>query len=44
MQKHWRELAYQHKKQEEGLIVRTSMENRNEIHFLQKVSTLREMY
>ena len=44
MQKHWRELAYQHKKQEEGLIVRTAMENQSEDYFLDKVSTLREMY
>lgn len=44
MQKHWRELAHQHKMQEEGLIVRTSMENQNETHFLHIVSALREMY
>lgn len=44
MQRHWRELAHQHKMPEEGLIVRTSMENQNEAHFLHIVSTLREMY
>ncbi len=44
MQKHWRELAYQHKDQEEGLIVRTAMEDQSEAGFLQIFSTLREMY
>lgn len=42
MQKYWRELVQQHKKPDEGLIVRTSMEHQTEAHFLHVMNTLRD--
>lgn len=44
MQKYWRKLAFQHKKSEEGLIIRTEMEHEGEASFLQALHTLREKY
>ncbi|MGE7877284.1 Rne/Rng family ribonuclease [Peribacillus muralis] len=43
-QKQWREMALQNKKRDEGLIVRTSMENESEAVFLERLSSLREQY
>lgn len=43
-QKYWRELANEYKTQEEGLIVRTAMENQSEEYFFNKVRSLRTMY
>ncbi|MFD9624907.1 Rne/Rng family ribonuclease [Peribacillus muralis] len=44
MQKQWRELAMQNKKTDEGLIVRTTMENESEAFFIEELTSLREMY
>ncbi|MGG0788069.1 Rne/Rng family ribonuclease [Peribacillus simplex] len=44
LQKQWRETALQHKNPDEGLIVRTSMENESESVFLDRLTGLREIY
>ncbi|MFJ9383296.1 Rne/Rng family ribonuclease [Peribacillus sp. NPDC101481] len=44
LQKQWRETALQHKKPDEGLIVRTSMENESETVFLDRLNGLRELF
>jgi len=43
-QKYWRNLAFQHKNQDEGLIIRTSMENQSEESFVHILHALREQY
>ncbi|MDM5211477.1 Rne/Rng family ribonuclease [Peribacillus sp. NJ4] len=40
----WRETALQYKKPDEGLIVRTSMENESETVFLDRLTILRELF
>ncbi|MFF2459609.1 Rne/Rng family ribonuclease [Peribacillus simplex] len=44
LQKQWRETALQYKNADEGLIVRTSMENESEAVFLDRLTGLRELY
>ncbi|WP_342615852.1 Rne/Rng family ribonuclease [Peribacillus frigoritolerans] len=44
LQKQWRETALQYKNADEGLIVRTSMENESEEVFLDRLTGLRELY
>ncbi|MFU2013797.1 Rne/Rng family ribonuclease [Peribacillus butanolivorans] len=44
LQKQWRETAVQFKQPNEGLIVRTSMENESETVFLNRLSSLRQLY
>ncbi|MDR4925364.1 Rne/Rng family ribonuclease [Peribacillus sp. YIM B13472] len=44
LQKQWRETALQYKNPDEGLIVRTSMENESESVFLDRLTGLRELY
>ncbi|MEF2093833.1 Rne/Rng family ribonuclease [Bacillus sp. CFBP9009] len=44
LQKQWRETALQHKNPDEGLIVRTSMENESESVFLDRLNGLRELF
>lgn len=44
MQKYWRKLALNHKDLEEGLIIRTAMENQSDTYFLQTLHTLREKF
>ncbi|MGE7905278.1 Rne/Rng family ribonuclease [Peribacillus sp. NPDC094092] len=44
LQKQWRETALQYKNPNEGLIVRTSMENESESAFLDRLTGLRELY
>ncbi|MEY8191332.1 Rne/Rng family ribonuclease [Peribacillus simplex] len=44
LQKRWRETALQYKSADEGLIVRTSMENESEAVFLDRLTGLRELY
>ncbi|SIQ19420.1 RNAse G [Peribacillus simplex] len=44
LQKQWRETALQYKNPDEGLIVRTSMENESESVFLDRLAGLREHY
>ncbi|MEE3953587.1 Rne/Rng family ribonuclease [Peribacillus frigoritolerans] len=44
LQKQWRETATQHKNPDEGLIVRTSMENESELVFLDRLTGLRELH
>lgn len=44
LQKQWRETAMQHKNPDEGLIVRTSMENESESVFLDRLTGLRELH
>ena len=44
LQKYWREHATTHKQDDEGLIVRTSMENEGESAFLDKLTTMRQLY
>ncbi|MFE4704761.1 Rne/Rng family ribonuclease [Peribacillus simplex] len=44
LQKQWRETALQYKNPDEGLIVRTSMENESESVFLDRLAGLRELY
>ncbi|WP_228467620.1 Rne/Rng family ribonuclease [Peribacillus sp. JNUCC41] len=44
LQKRWRETALQYKNADEGLIVRTSMENESEAVFLDRLTGLRELY
>ncbi|MET1180018.1 Rne/Rng family ribonuclease [Peribacillus simplex] len=44
LQKRWRETALQYKNADEGLIVRTSMENESEEVFLDRLTGLRELY
>lgn len=44
LHKQWRETALQYKKPDEGLIVRTSMENESETVFLDRLTILRELY
>lgn len=43
-QKHWRQVASQHKQQQEGLIIRTAMEKQSEGAFVQTLEGLREKY
>ncbi|MBO0996360.1 Rne/Rng family ribonuclease [Bacillus sp. SD075] len=44
LHKQWRERALQYKNPDEGLIVRTSMENESESVFLDRLTGLRELY
>ncbi|TVX79179.1 Rne/Rng family ribonuclease [Peribacillus simplex] len=44
LHKQWRETALQYKNPDEGLIVRTSMENESEAVFLDRLTGLRELY
>ncbi|MCM3673431.1 Rne/Rng family ribonuclease [Peribacillus simplex] len=44
LQKQWRETALQYKNPDEGLIVRTSMENESESVFLDRLTGLRELF
>lgn len=44
LHKQWRETALQYKNPDEGLIVRTSMENESESVFLDRLTGLRELY
>ncbi|WP_340371797.1 Rne/Rng family ribonuclease [Peribacillus sp. FSL E2-0218] len=44
LQMQWRETALQNKNPDEGLIVRTSMENESEAVFLERLTSLREQY
>ncbi|MGE7759050.1 Rne/Rng family ribonuclease [Peribacillus sp. NPDC097895] len=44
LHKQWRETALQYKKADEGLIVRTSMENESEAIFLDRLTSLRELF
>lgn len=44
LQKHWREKATEYKQSDEGLIVRTSMENESESVFLDKLGSMRQLY
>lgn len=44
LQKHWREKALEYKHEDEGLIVRTSMENESEPVFLDTLNSMRQLY
>ncbi|MGE7601051.1 Rne/Rng family ribonuclease [Peribacillus sp. NPDC097675] len=44
LQKHWRAKALAYKQEDEGLIVRTSMENESEPVFLDKLNSMRQLY
>ncbi|MGE6716350.1 Rne/Rng family ribonuclease [Peribacillus frigoritolerans] len=44
LQKQWRETAMRHKNPDEGLIVRTSMENESESVFFDRLTGLRELH
>ena len=44
VQKRWRERALEHKAEDEGLIIRTSMEEEPEEVFLSRLSSLRDTY
>ncbi|RFU65859.1 Rne/Rng family ribonuclease [Peribacillus glennii] len=43
-QQNWRDAAFKHKRTDEGLIIRTSMENQGLEIFLKQLNTLRETY
>ena len=43
LQQYWRELADRHKRPEEGLIIRTSMEGSSEAEFAARLESLREL-